>query len=38
MERHEKIDYVEFAAKDMEATKSFFTGALGWTFTDTISR
>lgn len=34
MERHEKIDYVEFAARDMEATKAFFTDALDWAFTD----
>jgi predicted enzyme related to lactoylglutathione lyase len=34
MDRHEKIDYVEFAAKDMEATKAFFGAVFGWTFTD----
>ena len=34
MDRHEKIDYVEFAAKDMEATKAFFGVVFGWTFTD----
>ncbi len=34
MDRHEKIDYVEFAAKDMEATKAFFGVAFGWSFTD----
>ncbi len=34
MNRHEKIDYVEFAASDMEATKAFFTAAFGWSFTD----
>jgi predicted enzyme related to lactoylglutathione lyase len=31
---HEKIDYVEFPARDIEKTKSFFTGAFGWEFTD----
>ncbi len=34
MDRHEKIDYVEFAAKDLEATKVFFGRVFGWTFTD----
>lgn len=34
MSRHEKIDYVEFAAKDLEATKSFFQLVFGWHFTD----
>jgi len=29
-----KIDYVEFPAKDLAATKRFFTEAFGWTFTD----
>ena len=31
---HEKINYVEFPAKDLEATKSFFKTAFGWSFTD----
>ena len=31
---HEKINYVEFPAKDLEATKSFFEAAFGWSFTD----
>ncbi|MEE9367622.1 MAG: VOC family protein [Pontiella sp.] len=34
MDRHEKIDYVEFAASDMDATKTFFTQVFGWSFTD----
>ena len=34
MNVHEKINYVEFPAKDLEATKAFFTAALGWTFED----
>lgn len=34
MSKHEKIDYVEWAAKDLEATKSFFKKAFGWSFTD----
>lgn len=34
MNRHEKIDYVEFAANDMEATKAFFGVVFGWVFTD----
>ena len=34
MPQHEKIDYVEFPAKDIVATKTFFQKAFGWTFTD----
>lgn len=34
MSKHEKIDYVEFPAKDLEATKAFFNKAFGWHFTD----
>lgn len=34
MERHEKIDYVEFPARSMQATKAFFSQIFGWTFTD----
>ncbi|WP_028021666.1 VOC family protein [Enterovibrio calviensis] len=29
-----KINYVEFPACDLDATKSFFSDAFGWTFTD----
>ena len=31
---HEKIDYVEFAAADLDATKRFFRDAFGWSFED----
>src|SRR5210317_2169892 len=34
MNKHEKINYVEFPAKDIEATKTFFANAFGWSFTD----
>lgn len=34
MPGHEKINYVEFPAADLEATKAFFTAAFGWSFTD----
>jgi uncharacterized protein len=29
-----QINYVEFPARDLAATKSFFTEAFGWTFED----
>lgn len=31
---HEKLNYVEFAAKDLAATKAFFTAAFGWQFAE----
>lgn len=34
MPSHEKMDYVEFPAVDLEATKAFFTAAFGWRFVD----
>ena len=34
MNTNDKINYVEFAAKDMEATKKFFSEAFGWVFED----
>lgn len=34
MKEHEKLNYVEFAAKDLSATKAFFESVFGWTFTD----
>lgn len=34
MSKHEKINYVEFPAKDIEATKIFFTEVFGWSFVD----
>lgn len=30
----EKINYLEFPAKDLAATKSFFSQVFGWQFTD----
>ena len=29
-----RIDYVEYTATDIEATKNFFTTVFGWRFTD----
>ena len=34
MSRHEKINYLEFPATDLEACKSFFSKVFNWTFTD----
>jgi len=34
MLEHEKINYVEFPAKDIEAVKNFFSSAFGWSFVD----
>jgi len=34
MNLHEKINYLEFPAKDIEATKTFFTQVFGWSFVD----
>ncbi len=34
MNEHEKINYVEFPAKNIEATKFFFRSAFGWSFVD----
>jgi len=34
MNEHEKINYVEFPAKDIEAAKSFFSSVFGWSFVD----
>ncbi len=34
MPDHEKIDYVELPAREMDATKRFFTQVFGWSFTD----
>ena len=34
MPAHEKIDYVEYPARDLEATKAFFQTAFGWSFDD----
>jgi len=34
MHKHEMLNYVEFAASDLAATKSFFTKAFEWEFVD----
>ncbi|SHO46619.1 VOC family protein [Desulfopila aestuarii] len=34
MKRHHAINYVEFPARDLEATKKFFAEAFGWVFVD----
>ena len=34
MNEHEKINYVEFPANDLVATKAFFREAFGWSFED----
>lgn len=34
MQNHEKINYVEFPAKDLNLTKEFFTKVFKWSFTD----
>lgn len=31
---HEKLNYVEFAANDLAATKAFFSAVFGWQFVD----
>jgi len=34
MNEHEKINYVEFPSKDLQATKAFFASVFGWSFVD----
>ncbi|EKO3573826.1 VOC family protein [Vibrio metschnikovii] len=34
MNQHEKLNYVEFSAKDLESTKAFFSKVFGWSFVD----
>ncbi len=34
MNQHEKLNYVEFSASNLDATKSFFSAVFGWEFTD----
>ena len=34
MNLHGKLNYVEFAAADLDATRAFFARAFGWTFVD----
>lgn len=33
-ENDKRIDYVEFGATDLEATKAFYTSVFGWQFED----
>lgn len=34
MKAHEKVNYLEFPAADLNATKTFFETVFGWSFTD----
>ena len=34
MSHNNQISYIEFPAKDVEATKAFFSTVFGWSFTD----
>jgi len=34
MKAHEKINYIEFPAKNIAVTKAFFTEVFGWSFVD----
>jgi predicted enzyme related to lactoylglutathione lyase len=34
MNEHEKINYVEFPARNLGATKAFFDAVFGWSFVD----
>ncbi|MBT8127030.1 MAG: VOC family protein [Gammaproteobacteria bacterium] len=34
MNEHEKINYVEFPSKNLQATKDFFSQVFGWSFED----
>ncbi len=34
MPEHDKISYVEFPSRNLEATKAFFEDAFGWSFVD----
>ncbi len=34
MHQHGKLNYVEFASRDLAATKAFFGNAFDWQFTD----
>ncbi len=34
MNKHEKINYVEFPAKDIKVAKDFFATVFGWSFVD----
>jgi hypothetical protein len=32
--KHEQIQYVEFASRDLEKIKAFYSASFGWQFTD----
>lgn len=34
MNEHEKINYIELPTRDLQATKEFYSKALGWSFQD----
>ena len=34
MNQHEKVNYLEFPAKDMASTKAFFSEVFDWSFVD----
>jgi len=34
MNQHEKINYIEFPAKDIAKAKAFFTEVFAWSFVD----
>lgn len=34
MNKHETLNYVEFAARDLEASKQFFAEVFAWSFVD----
>lgn len=34
MNEHEKINYIEFPARDIESIKRFFSAVFGWVFQD----
>jgi len=34
MKGHEKVNYLEFPASNLNATKTFFETVFGWSFTD----
>jgi len=34
LNKHEKIDYVEFPTRNVETTKTFFSKVFDWTFVD----
>src|ERR1043165_2755952 len=33
-DQHHRIDYIEFGATDIAATKAFYASVFGWKFTD----